>query len=247
MAEMLISGLELTLGMVAARALLGRKVSRSRWAGVAIVAVGVMIVERANRGRHVRTDEDADGGAGDTSGKDRNDGGTRWPWGGSHASDAAIGVALIVLQSTLLVLQDVGEEILLQSVDFPPTEMLRMEGAYGSVISFVAVIVGRGGGDQLRSIEDIGSTLMTLQENANARRWVACLPLLFLITGIFNIKATEATLAVGHDQERVEESEDRDGLGHITLHILPRVRHRLRGGMAHTRTGLHPIRVHSHE
>ena len=60
-AEMLISGLELTLGTVAAHALLGRKVSRSRWAGVAIVAVGVMIVERANRGRHVRTDEDADG------------------------------------------------------------------------------------------------------------------------------------------------------------------------------------------
>ena len=78
------------------------------------MAVGVMIVERANRGRHVRSDKDADGGAGDTRGKDRDDGGTRWPWGGSHASDAAIGIALIVLQSTLLVLQDVGEEILLQ-------------------------------------------------------------------------------------------------------------------------------------
>ena len=122
-----------------------------------------------------------------------------------------------------------------------------MEGAYGSVISFVAVIVGRGGGDQLRSIEDVGSTLMTLQENANAHQWAACLPLLFLVTGIFNIKATEAMLAVGHDPERVEESEDRTGLGHVTLHILPRVRHRLRKGMAHTRTGLHPIRVHGYE
>jgi hypothetical protein len=67
---MLISGLELTLGTFAARAHRGRKVSRSRWAGVGIVAVRDAIVERANRGRHVRTNEDAAGG-----GEDRNTGG----------------------------------------------------------------------------------------------------------------------------------------------------------------------------
>ena len=194
-AEMLISGLELTLGTVAARALRGRKVARSRWAGVAIVAVGVAIVERANRGRHIRTDKD---GGGDAGGEDRDAGGARRPRGGSHASDATIGIALIVLQSTLSVLQDVGEEIFMQSADFPATKMLGMEGAYGSVVGFVAfaAIVGRGGGDRLRSIEDVGSTLTTLRENANARRWAACLPLLFLVTGIFNIKATEATSAM---------------------------------------------------
>jgi hypothetical protein len=189
---MLISGLELTLGAVAARALRGRKIVRSRWAGVAIVAVGVAIVERANRGRHVRTDEDSDGGGNGDAG------GARRPRGGSHASDATISVALIVLQSTLSVLQDVGEEIFMQSANFPATKMLGMEGVYGFVVGVVAyaVIVGRGGGDWLRSIEDVGSTLTTLRENANARRWAVCLPLLFLVTGIFNIKATEATSAM---------------------------------------------------
>jgi hypothetical protein len=195
---MLISGLELTLGTVAARALRGRKVARSRWAGIAIVAVRVVIVERGNCGRHVRTDEDADGGGGggDGGGEDRDAGGARRPRGRSHASDATIGVALIVLQSTLLVLQDVGEDIFMQLADFPATEMLGMEGAYGSVFGFVTVIVGQGGGDRLMSIEDVSSTLMTLRENVNVHRWAACLPLLFLDTGIFNIKATETTSAM---------------------------------------------------
>jgi len=196
-AEMLISGHELTLGTVAAHALLGRKVARSRWVSITIVAVGAVIVERANSGRHVRTDEDTDGGGGgEDRGEDRDNGGARQPRGGSHASDATIGVAIIVLQLTPLVLQDVGEEIFMQSADFPATKILGMEGAYGSVVGFVAVIVGRGSGDWLRSIEDVGSTLTTLRENPNVRWWAVCLPLLFLVTGIFNIKATKATSAM---------------------------------------------------
>ena len=95
-----------------------------------------------------------------------------------------------------MVLQDVGEEIFMQSANFPATKMLGMEGAYGSVVGFVAVIAGRGGGDRLRLIKDVGSTLTMLRENTNARRWAVCLPLLFLGTGIFNIKATEATSAM---------------------------------------------------
>ena len=190
------------LGTVAARALLGRKLARSRWSGVAIVAaVGVAIMdERASHGRRVRTDKDADSGSGgNAGGKDHNAGGARWPRGGSHASDATIGFALILLQLTLSVLhQDVVEEICMQSADFPATEMLGMEGAYGSVLSFVAVFVGRGGGDRLRLIEDISSTLMMLRENPNARRCAAYLPLLFLVTNIFNIMATDATSARWH-------------------------------------------------
>ena len=96
-------------------AFLGRKVARSRWVSVAIVAVGAVIVERANRGRHIRTNEDTNGGVGGKDrGEDRDNGGARQPRGGSHASDATIGVAIIVLQSTPLVLQDVGEEIFMQ-------------------------------------------------------------------------------------------------------------------------------------
>ena len=71
-----------------------------------------------------------------------------------------------------------------------------MEGAYGSVIGFIAVIVRRGSGDWLRLIEDVGSTLTTLRENPNVRRWAMCLPLFFLVTGIFNIKATKAMSAM---------------------------------------------------
>ena len=156
--------------------------------------------ERASHGRRVRTDEDADSGiGGNAGGKDHDAGSARWLRGGYHASDATIGVALIVLQLTLLVLhQDVVEEICMQSANFPPTEMLGMEGAYDSVVGVIAVFVGRGGGDRLRSIEDISSTLMTLHENPNARWWAVYLPLLFLVTNIFNIKATEATSARWH-------------------------------------------------
>ena len=61
--------------------------------------------ERASHGRRVRTDEDADSGSGgNAGGKDHDAGSARWLRGGSHASDATIGVALIVLQLTLLVL-----------------------------------------------------------------------------------------------------------------------------------------------
>ena len=51
-AEMLISGLELTLSVVAARIFRGRMVAKSRWVGVSIVAVGVLIIERANSTKH---------------------------------------------------------------------------------------------------------------------------------------------------------------------------------------------------
>merc|ERR1712216_514424 len=50
-------------------------------------------------------------------------------------------------------------------------------------------------GDHLK-IEDIDTTMSILSENAKLRWWIVGLPLLFLITGIFNIKATEVTSAM---------------------------------------------------
>ena len=103
------------LGTVTVHAFLGRKVAWSRWVSVAIVAVGAEIVERANRGRYVRTNENTNGGVGgEDRGEHRDNGGARQSRFGSHASDATIGVSIIVLQSTRLVLQDVGEEIFMQ-------------------------------------------------------------------------------------------------------------------------------------
>ncbi|KAL3798927.1 hypothetical protein ACHAW5_001654, partial [Stephanodiscus triporus] len=190
-AEMMISGLELSLGAVAARAFRCRRIAPSRWVGVAMVAIGVMIVERANRGRHRGTDDDDDDD--DEATDDRGDDAVR-PHGGS-ASDATIGVVLIFLQSTLSVLQDIGEEIFMQAADFPATKMLGMEGSYGFCVGLVAyATIGRS--DLWRGIEDVDSTLSTVRDNASVRRWVVGLPFLFLVTGIFNIKATEATSAM---------------------------------------------------
>jgi len=168
-AEMLISGLELTLSVVAARIFRGRMVAKSRWVGVSIVAVGVLIIERANSTKH---DDDE-----------------------VHrhtTSQVTIGVILIVLQSILSVLQDIGEEIFMQASAFPATKMLGMEGLYGFCIGLIIYLTV---GEQLK-IEDIDTTISILSENSKLRWWIVGLPLLFLITGIFNIKATEVTSAM---------------------------------------------------
>jgi len=49
MAEMLISGLELLLSVVAARCIRKRRISWSRWVGVLVVALGLALVRLANR------------------------------------------------------------------------------------------------------------------------------------------------------------------------------------------------------
>ena len=49
MAEMLISGLELLLSVVAARCIRKRRISWSRWVGVLVVALGLLLVRLANR------------------------------------------------------------------------------------------------------------------------------------------------------------------------------------------------------
>jgi hypothetical protein len=133
MAEMMISSLELSLGAVAARAFRVRRITPMRWAGVVIVVIGVMIVERANRGRHRGTNDDDDDD--DKATKDRGNDAVR-PHGKS-ASDATIGIILIILQLMLSVLQDIGEASFMQATDFPATKMLRMEGLYGFCVGLI--------------------------------------------------------------------------------------------------------------
>ena len=45
-------------------------------------------------------------------------------------------------------------------------------------------------------IEDVDDTMSMLMKNATLRWWLLGLPFLFLVTGIFNIKATEVTSAM---------------------------------------------------
>jgi hypothetical protein len=190
-AEMITCGLELCLACFAARYVRGRVVGRSRWAGMSMVAIGVIVVERANFGRHVRYDGEREDGDGD--GDDGNGYASGGAHSGSYASDATIGVVLLVVQSTLSVLQDIGEEIFMQAADFPATKMLGMEGLYGLVVGLLAYVAF---GDELSWIEDVNATLSTIRDDSTLRTWVIGLPFLFLITGIFNIKSTEATSAM---------------------------------------------------
>jgi len=108
------------------------------------------------------------------------------------ARDTSIGVILILLQSILSVMQDTAEEIFMQADDFSATLMLGLEGLYGFCIGLVIYMTF---GDQF-GIEDIDSTKLALHENSKLRWWLIGLPFLFLITGIFNIKATEVTSAM---------------------------------------------------
>ena len=122
-AEMLISGLELALSVVAARIFRSRRIGMARWMGVILVAVGVIIIERANSSKHQQaTDDD----------NEMEDDGKEY-----DGEDVMLGVILIILQSILSVLQDIAEEIFMQAADFPPTMMLGMEGLYGFFIGLI--------------------------------------------------------------------------------------------------------------
>ncbi|KAL7449225.1 hypothetical protein ACHAWC_003233 [Mediolabrus comicus] len=153
---MLISGLELTLSVMAARIIRKRIVSNSRWLGVVIVAVGVIIIE------HATSSDEIDNR--------------------SSAHNVTIGVILIILQSILSVLQDLCEEIFMQATTFPAMKMLGLEGLYGFFIGLI--------------IYYIDNTISTVIHTPAIRWWLLLLPFLFLLTGIFNIKATEATSAM---------------------------------------------------
>lgn len=176
-AEMMISGLELTLGVVASRIFRKRMVATSRWVGIIIVAVGVIIIERANNIKSKRSE------SADEDNEDNFHTGT---------PDVMIGVCLIILQSILSALQDVGEEIFMQATNFPATLLLGMEGLYGFCIGLIIYFAF---GNQLR-LEDIDATRSMLNENTRMRWWFLGLPFLFLLTGVFNIKATEVTSAM---------------------------------------------------
>jgi len=141
-----------------------------------LVAVGIIIIERANSSKHQAAVENDDANSNYDSGQ----------------RDAMVGVILIILQSLLSVLQDLSEEIFMQAASFPPTMMLGMEGAYGFGLGLILYFTI---GDKL-GIEDTSLTIQLLREEPQLLWWMVALPFLFLVTGIFNIKATEVTSAM---------------------------------------------------
>jgi uncharacterized protein YjeT (DUF2065 family) len=191
--EMLISGLELILSVIAARIIRKRIVSKSRWMGVIIVAVGVIIIERANSWKHQQKhsleEQQVDyNDINNATNRDENDNNNNR----SGAHNVTIGVILIILQSILSVLQDLFEEIFMQATTFPAMKMLGLEGLYGFFIGLIiySTIANKFG------IEDIDNTISMVIHTPAIRWWLLLLPFLFLLTGIFNIKATEVTSAM---------------------------------------------------
>jgi len=143
-AEMLISGLELILSTVAARLIRKRLVSKMRWMGVVVVALGLVLVRIA----------DSSGGDADASGDDNMDASmsgngmnnysitTTNDEGGLSDNNTAtttnsanynrlIGDVLIIGQCIMSVIQDIAEEIFMQESDFPPALLPGMEGCFG--------------------------------------------------------------------------------------------------------------------
>eukprot|EP00554_Chaetoceros_debilis_P007295 CAMPEP_0194076604 /NCGR_PEP_ID=MMETSP0149-20130528/3386_1 /TAXON_ID=122233 /ORGANISM="Chaetoceros debilis, Strain MM31A-1" /LENGTH=490 /DNA_ID=CAMNT_0038757399 /DNA_START=79 /DNA_END=1551 /DNA_ORIENTATION=+ len=182
-AEMLISGMELALSVVAARYIRKRDISNTRWMGVGFVTIGIILVSFADY--HNKTAEAAanevhyDDDNGNSGGDDEID---------VAQKNYITGIVLIVLQCIFSVLQDLAEEVFMQASDFPPTLLLGMEGMFGLIFGLLIYICF---GEKLG--EDPMATIAILQEDPYMSAWLVGLPFLFLVTGIFNIKATEVT------------------------------------------------------
>ena len=170
-AEMINSGLELILSLLAARYLRKRMVSPPRWAGVAIVTMGVILVGLVN----ILTASNGDQAASATS----------------NVRDQTIGIALIVGQSILSVLQDISQEFFLQEAQFPPLLMLGLLGISALSIALIvyfplALVLGQG-------------PTTILDEFANSSQLIPfCVGFVLLntITDTFNILSITRTSAM---------------------------------------------------
>jgi drug/metabolite transporter (DMT)-like permease len=117
-AEMLISGMELVLSVLATRCIRKRKISPFRWAGIGVVTVGLLVVGTSHLLHSHNKEEDGTG----------ND---------SAVDGSIIGLLLIVGQCIMSVMQDTAEEVFIQASDFPPTLLLGMEGFFGIIIGSI--------------------------------------------------------------------------------------------------------------
>ena len=175
-AEMLISGLELVLSVIAARVIRRRLVSLERWIGVGLLVTAGVIATIGLVDYYIAA---CSNGRESLENIDEKQ---------SSQKDITIGIVLIIGQSILSVLQDIAEELFMQASDFPPTLMSGMEGAFGLVFGLLLYFIcGK------RLGEDPGSTLQLLRDRPQMLGWIIGLPPLFLVAGIFNIKATEVT------------------------------------------------------
>lgn len=110
-AEILISGLELVLSVFAARIVRKRMISWTRWFGVGIVFVGLMLVGIS----HVLVNQSKN----------------------SSTAEKYMGVVLIVGQCIMSVVQDMAEELFMHEANFPASLLLGMEGLFGLIFGLM--------------------------------------------------------------------------------------------------------------
>lgn len=195
-AEVLISGLELVLSVIAARYIRKRTVAANRWTGVWIVTTGLLLVGLADLATASRKDANRNIGNSTTVEHQaafdaKSDFSTPLNNNLQHVSEAKgqwIGILLIIGQCITSVLQDITEEIFMSENDFPPTLLLGMEGLIGFAIGAVGFlpmsrILGK----------DNPWELLRHDTTAAAGAFAVYLTLIFTITGIANISTTAAT------------------------------------------------------
>ena len=170
-AEMLMAGLELVLSVCVARVVRKRQISRLRWAGVGVVAVGLWVVHAAD---FLDTQQQAS------------------ELNVDHPAEAAqlkrehwMGALLIVGQCVTAVGQDMTEELFLQEAHFPATLLLGMEGMYGLLFGIPLYLQF--------APESILITLRGLETSSWEVLYILLLMIVFTVTGIFNIMTTSVT------------------------------------------------------
>lgn len=167
-AEILISGLDLILSVVASKIIRKRNVPKMRWVGVGIVSVAVVVV-----------------GVADSFGASTNSDDS------SSALYQVIGILLILGQSVLTQVQVVTEEMFLQEAAFPPMLLLGMEGAFGFVVGAVlyyplAPLFG----------EEPSEVFDTLANTPWFWGYAVMLTFVFMAVGVFSILAVGKTSSI---------------------------------------------------
>jgi len=169
--EMLISGTELVLSVMAARFIRKRSVSNARWLGVGIVAIGVLLVGFADVAKEESVE--ASSSSNTTS---------------SSLETQVIAAGLLLGQSVCSVLQDLAEEVFMQESNFPATLLLGMEGSIGLFFGLIIYVPLAHAFH-----EDINLAFFLLGNDREILGWAIAFTLCCTATGIFNISATAVT------------------------------------------------------
>jgi hypothetical protein len=172
-AEIIISGLELVLSVLAARFIRQRRVALARWRGVGLVLFAIVLVGVTDL---LQAQTNATPSATTTTKM-------------YSTRDTVTGLLLILAQSIMSAIQEIAEEIFMEEANFPATLLLGMEGLLGLAIGLVLY---RPIAPLFQEDPAVAWRQFT-SSNGVMGGYGAFLVLLFLVNGIANILTTCAT------------------------------------------------------